>query len=156
MRGPVFTNNYNALQASLNHHSHGLQVGLAYTWSKDMTTQSTDRGSLSTYQYDFKMDYGPASYNQPQTFTASYVYDLPWYKGQQGFVGKIAGGWEVFWRPNSWPRLCWPALGASSWASWRQAVSPSACSGAPGTSARPGAASPPPRPWRCWWWAHPC
>jgi Carboxypeptidase regulatory-like domain/TonB-dependent Receptor Plug Domain len=95
VRGPIFTNNYNALQASLNHHSHGLQVGVAYTWSKDMTTQSTDRGALSTYQYDFKMDYGPASYNQPQTFTASYVYDLPWYKGQQGFVGKIAGGWEV-------------------------------------------------------------
>jgi len=95
VRGPIFTNNYNALQASLNHHSHGLQVGVAYTWSKDMTTQSTDRGGLSTYQYNFKMDYGPASYNQPQTFTASYVYDLPWYKGQQGFVGKIAGGWEV-------------------------------------------------------------
>ena len=95
VRGPIFTNNYNSLQASLNHHSHGLQVGVAYTWSKDMTTQSTDRGGLSTYQYDFKMDYGPASYNQPQTFTASYVYDLPWYNGQQGFVGKIAGGWEV-------------------------------------------------------------
>jgi hypothetical protein len=94
-RGPIFTNNYNALQASLNHHSHGLQVGVAYTWSKDLTTQSTDRGGLSTYQYNFKMDYGPASYNQPHTFTASYVYDLPWYTGQQGFVGKIAGGWEV-------------------------------------------------------------
>ncbi len=94
-RGPIFTNNYNALQASLNHHSHGLQVGLAYTWSKDLTTQSTDRTALSTYQYDFKLDYGPSTYNQPQTFTASYVYDLPWYKGQQGFVGKIAGGWEV-------------------------------------------------------------
>ena len=95
VRGPIFTNNYNALQASLNHNSHGLQVGVAYTWSKDMTTQSTDRSGLSTYQYNFKMDYGPASYNQPQTFTASYVYDLPWYKGQQGFVGKVAGGWEV-------------------------------------------------------------
>ena len=94
-RGPIFTNNYNALQASLNHHSHGLQVGLAYTWSKDLTTQSTDRTALSTYQYNFKLDYGPSTYNQPQTFTASYVYDLPWYSGQQGFVGKIAGGWEV-------------------------------------------------------------
>jgi hypothetical protein len=94
-RGPIFTNNYNALQTSLNHHSHGLQVGVAYTWSKDLTTQSTDRSGSSTYQYNFKMDYGPANYNQPHTFTANYVYDLPWYKGQQGFVGKVAGGWEV-------------------------------------------------------------
>jgi hypothetical protein len=95
VRGPIYTNNYNALQASLNHHSHGLQVGVAYTWSKDLTTQSTDRSGTSSYQYNFKMDYGPASYNQPQTFTASYVYDLPFYKTQQGFVGKVAGGWEA-------------------------------------------------------------
>lgn len=94
-RGPIFTNDYNALQASLSHRSHGLQVGVAYTYSKDLTTQSTDRGSLSTYSYNFKMDYGPSSYNQPHTFTANYVYDLPWYRGEQGFMGKVAGGWEV-------------------------------------------------------------
>ena len=40
-RGPIFTNNYNSLQVSLNHHSRGLQVGVAYTYSKDLTTQST-------------------------------------------------------------------------------------------------------------------
>jgi hypothetical protein len=94
-RGPIYTNNYNSLQLSLNHHSHGLQVGLAYTYSKDLTTQSADRDVYSTYQYNLKQDYGPATYNQPHTFTASYVYDLPWYRGQQGFVGRIAGGWEV-------------------------------------------------------------
>jgi hypothetical protein len=94
-RGPIFTNNYNALQASLNHHSHGLQMGMAYTWSKDLTTQSTDRSGLSTCQCNFKLDYGPSNYNQPHTFTANYVYDLPWYKNQNGFVGKVAGGWQV-------------------------------------------------------------
>jgi hypothetical protein len=94
-RGPVFTNNYNSLQASLNHHSHGLQVGLAYTYSKDLTTQSADRTTYSTYQYNFKMDYGPSTYSQPHTFVASYVYELPFYRTQQGLVGKVAGGWEV-------------------------------------------------------------
>ena len=94
-RGPIFTNNYNSLQFSLNHHSRGLQVGVAYTYSKDLTTQSTTRNALSTYQYDFKMDYGPSNYNQPQTFTADYVYDLPFFNNQQGFMGRIAGGWEV-------------------------------------------------------------
>jgi hypothetical protein len=94
-RGPIYTNNYNSLQLSLNHHSHGLQVGLAYTYSKDLTTQSADRDVYSTYQYNLKLDYGPATYNQPHTFTASYVYDLPFYKGQQGLVGRVAGGWEV-------------------------------------------------------------
>jgi hypothetical protein len=28
-------------------------------------------------------------------FIASYVYDLPFYKNQQGFVGKVLGGWEI-------------------------------------------------------------
>lgn len=94
-RGTFFTNNYNSLQVSLNHHSHGLQVGMAYTWSKDLTTQSQDRDVYSTYQYDFKLDYGPSSYNQPQTFTGNVVYDLPFYAHQSGLVGRVAGGWEV-------------------------------------------------------------
>jgi predicted secreted protein len=94
-RFPGYTNNYNALQVSFNHHSHGLQTGVAYTWSKDLTTMSYDRDHQTSNSYDFNLDYGPASYNQPHTFTASYVYDLPFYKNQQGFVGKVAGGWEV-------------------------------------------------------------
>jgi hypothetical protein len=95
-RGPLFTSNYNSLQVSVNHRSsRGLTLGLAYTWSKNMTTNSNDRGQVATYQYDFKMDYGPSNYNTPQVFTANYIYDLPFYKGQQGFAGHVLGGWEV-------------------------------------------------------------
>ena len=43
-RFPGYTNNYNSLQVSANHHSsRGLTLGVAYTWSKDLTTQSYDR-----------------------------------------------------------------------------------------------------------------
>ena len=94
-RAPFFSNNYNSLQVSLNHHSHGLQVGLAYTWSKDLTTNSSDRSNVATDSYDFSLDYGLSSYNQPQTFTANYVYDLPFFKTQQGFTGKLLGGWQA-------------------------------------------------------------
>jgi hypothetical protein len=94
-RAPFFSNNYNSLQVSLNHHSHGLQVGLAYTYSKDLTTNSSDRSNMATDSYDFSLDYGLSSYNQPQTFTANYVYDLPFFKGQHGFEGKALGGWQV-------------------------------------------------------------
>jgi hypothetical protein len=105
-RAPLFSNNYNSFQISLNHHSHGLQVGLAYTFSKDLTTNSSDRSNVATDSYNFHMDYGPSSYNQPQTFTSSYVYDLPWFRGQHGFEGKVLGGWEVsgitqFWSGTS-------------------------------------------------------
>jgi hypothetical protein len=94
-RAPLFTNNYNSLQFSANHHSHGFQTGIAYTFSKDLTTNTSDRSNTATNSYDFTLDYGPANYNQKHTFTANYVYDLPWFKGQHGIVGHVAGGWEV-------------------------------------------------------------
>lgn len=95
-RNPVYTNNYSSLQVSLNHRSSkGLTLGIAYTWSKDLTTMSYDRDHSSTYSYDLKLDYGPSSTNTPQILTANYIYDFPWYKSQQGFKGKLLGGWEV-------------------------------------------------------------
>ncbi len=94
-RAPIFTNNYNSLQASLSHRSHGLQVGLAYTYSKDLTTNPSDRSNVATDSYDFSLDYGPSTYNTPHIFTANYVYDLPFFKGQHGIEGEVLGGWEV-------------------------------------------------------------
>jgi hypothetical protein len=95
-RAPLFTNNYNALQISLSHRSSkGLTLGAAYTWSKDLTTNSNDRGSSATNSYDFKRDYGPSSTNTPQMLVANYVYDLPFHKQQQGLKGHVLGGWEA-------------------------------------------------------------
>ncbi len=94
-RAPFFSNNYNSLQASLNHNAHGLQVGLAYTYSKDLTTMSSDRSNMATDSYDFGRDYGPSTYNTPHIFTANYVYELPFLRGQQGMEGRVLGGWEV-------------------------------------------------------------
>jgi Carboxypeptidase regulatory-like domain/TonB-dependent Receptor Plug Domain len=104
-RAPLFTSNYNSLQVTLNHRSsHGLTVGGSYTYSKVLTTNSTDRSgdlgasfpstpTLNTH--DMKADYGPASFDQPQSLIFNYVYVLPFYKHQDGFTGKTLGGWEL-------------------------------------------------------------
>ncbi len=95
-RSPIFTNNYNSLQVTLNHRSSkGLTLGIAYTWSKDLTTNSNDRDSVATDTYNLKLDYGPSSSNTPQIFEANYVYDLPFFKEQHGLEGKVLGGWEL-------------------------------------------------------------
>jgi hypothetical protein len=95
-RAPLFTNNYNSLQVSLQHRSSkGLTVGIAYTWSKDLTTNSNDRGSSASNSYNFRMDYGPSSTNTPQILEANYIYELPFYKQQLGLVGHLLGGWQV-------------------------------------------------------------
>jgi hypothetical protein len=95
-RAPLFTNNYNALQVSLQHRSSkGLTLGLAYTWSKDLTTNSNDRGSSASNSYDFKQDYGPSATNTPQIVEVNYIYQLPFYKQQIGLIGHVLGGWQV-------------------------------------------------------------
>ena len=94
-KGTIFTSNYNALQIDVQHRSKiGLTVGGAYTWSKVLTTNSNDRGTANTDTYDLGLDYGPSSFNQPQTLIIDYVYTLPFYKGQHGLEGKFLGGWE--------------------------------------------------------------
>ncbi len=95
-RIPVFTSNYNSLQASLNRRfSKGLTVQLGYTWSRLLTTSPQDR-ALATYNtYNLGQSYGPSTLNTPQMFIASYVYDLPFYRNQNGFAGKLLGGWEI-------------------------------------------------------------
>ncbi len=99
-RSPLFTSNYNSLQISAEHRAHGLTVGLAYTWSKMLTTSSGDRpnggfASAATNSYDLRQDYGPSTANTPQILMANYIYDLPFFKDEHGFEGKVLGGWEV-------------------------------------------------------------
>jgi len=95
-RVPTFTSNYNSLQVSLNRRfSRGLTVQLAYTWSKFLTDNPQDR-SLATYDtYDYRRSYGPSTLNTPQMFVISYVYEVPFHKGQTGFAGRVLGGWQL-------------------------------------------------------------
>lgn len=95
-RAPIFTSNYNSLQASLNRRfSKGLTLGVAYTWSKLLTTNPSDRGQSAYNTYDLKSSYGPSVLNTPQMFVASYVYDFPFYKNSRGLAGYVLGGWEL-------------------------------------------------------------
>ena len=91
-----FTSNYNSLQVSLNRRvSNGLNIGVAYTWSKNLTDNPADRDVPIPNTYDYRYSYGPASLNTPHVFIANYVYDLPFFKDQRGFVGHVLGGWEL-------------------------------------------------------------
>jgi hypothetical protein len=95
-RIPNYSSNYHSLQVALQHHSNrGLTLGVAYTWSKTLSNQSNDRDTATYDTYNPGADYGPSTLNQPQTFIANYVYNLPFYTEQHGFVGHTLGGWEL-------------------------------------------------------------
>jgi len=92
---PVFTSNYNSLQAQFQKHLSGNSLITAnYTWSKNLTTASNDYRAPQ-YSYNIRAEYGPADIDRRHVFTGSYVYTLPFYKSQQGFVGHALGGWEL-------------------------------------------------------------
>lgn len=93
---PQFKSNYHSLQISLNRRvTRGLTVDAAYTWSKTLTDNPSDRSSASYDTYNFGLDYGPASFSRSNIFVLDYVYELPFYQSQQGILGRVLGGWEV-------------------------------------------------------------
>jgi hypothetical protein len=95
-RNPIFTSNYNSLQISLNRRlTNGLTLGVAYTWSKLLNTNTQDRDLGIQDTYDVKAAYGLSTLNTPQIFVLSYVYDLPFFRKEHSVQGYVLGGWEI-------------------------------------------------------------
>jgi hypothetical protein len=96
--------NYNSLQAKLSKRfSNGLQFLAAYTWSKSLDyggSAASGGGAVGNPQTvtDLAAGYGPSGFNIPQRFIGSWVYQLPFGKGQKfvqnGVAGWLLGGWE--------------------------------------------------------------
>ena len=96
---------YDALQASLNGRAvHGLTYLVSYTWSKTLDLGCTGwygvEGCSIQNPYTLKNDKGPAGTDVPQIFSASWVYQLPFGKGQKyaasnNVLNYVVGGWTL-------------------------------------------------------------
>lgn len=87
--------NYHSLQARVQMRIQGGgSVSLSYTWSKALTDAAAFNYNPQD-SYNVRGDYGPASFNQPQIFVASYVYPLPfWQKGGEWYK-RALGKWQI-------------------------------------------------------------
>ena len=77
--------------------SHGLQADAHYTWSRtrDMATHSNGGGQTMN-NYDIGADYGPANWDIPHRFVASYIYDVPFFKtSSQPVLKYVVAGWQI-------------------------------------------------------------
>jgi hypothetical protein len=45
--------------------------------------------------YDTSMMWGPSEFDARHIFVANYLYNLPFFSAQRGFVGKVLGGWQL-------------------------------------------------------------
>lgn len=87
--------NYNSLQARMQtRFSKGGLVTLSYTWSKALTMGSAYNYSPQD-STNLAADYGPASFNQPKIFVASYVYPIPLWQHEHTWYKQALGGWQI-------------------------------------------------------------
>jgi hypothetical protein len=87
--------NYHALQVGLTRrYSKDLTFSLAYTWSKVLTDASGQDDGVEDLS-NYAAERSHASFDRNHILTASYVYNIPFFRTQEGFVGKILGGWQL-------------------------------------------------------------
>jgi hypothetical protein len=86
---------YHSLQMGWNwNFGDGSLFGFAYTWSKDMDNGSNYH-TIVPDTYNTSNLWGPSEFDVRQVFIANYLYVLPFFKGQQTLLGKVAGGWQI-------------------------------------------------------------
>lgn len=93
---PQFNSNYHSLQVSaVQRFSGASQLQLAYTWAKNLTDNQTDRSTAPENSYNIRLDRGRATLDRRHILTVNYIYEIPFFKTQQGFAGKALGGWQI-------------------------------------------------------------
>ncbi len=104
------TSKYNGLNAKIEHHGRALLLTAAYTWSKSTDSKSAAAGigasSFNGWQgfldnHNPGLDYGPSDFDVDHRAVASFVWNLPFGKGERyassasGVANAIIGGWQV-------------------------------------------------------------
>ncbi len=100
---PIGAGNYNALQASLTRRmTSGLELRAAFTHSRSLDNVPEELESNSGDAPDGRNDaawYGPSDFDIPNRVAVSYVYNLPFGKGQtmlqHGPLAWVLGDWET-------------------------------------------------------------
>lgn len=88
---------YNALQLHIEKRlSHGLQVGVSYTFSRSMDEQS----ALGLFYngnnpLDIRSSYGPSDFDRTHVINIDYHYDLPNFTAGNSWESKVTNGWAV-------------------------------------------------------------
>jgi Carboxypeptidase regulatory-like domain len=87
----IFSSNYSSLQVSLRKEiAGGGALTASYTWANAMGNANTPQNSAN-----LAAEYARTSTDRKHVFNTSFVYPLPFYRTQQGVVGRLIGGFET-------------------------------------------------------------
>jgi hypothetical protein len=97
--GSIGYGNYNAGFASLKMADwRGLTLQSNFTWSKALGTGGVVQASSEITPddpFNLGTTYGYQDFDRKFVYNAFFVYQLPFYKGQAGLMGRVLGGWSV-------------------------------------------------------------
>lgn len=93
---PRYDSNYHSLQVSAQQSfAGGSFINANYTWSKNLTTSINDRSTSPQNAYDIRSEYQLAAFDRRHILSINYSYEVPFFSKQEGFVGKVLGGWQL-------------------------------------------------------------
>jgi hypothetical protein len=102
LRANAASSIYHSMQVSMEKRlSRGFSAGLHYTWSSFIDEASEifnpSPGEIAIVQDSFNRhaDRARSTFDRPHRVAGNFVYELPWYHDQRGFVGHFLGGWQV-------------------------------------------------------------
>jgi hypothetical protein len=85
---------YNALQVSVRRTVGAFSLSLAYTYSHSIDDSSDRSDTTFVDSYDPERTRASSNFDMRHNFVASYVYNLPFFKGA-GFTHTLLGGWQL-------------------------------------------------------------
>lgn len=93
---------YHSMQVSMDKRlSRGFSAGVHYTWSSfiddgsEIFNPSSGEVAVAQDSYCRRCDRARSTYDRPHRFTGNFVYELPYFRDQKGFIGHLLGGWQV-------------------------------------------------------------
>lgn len=102
LRGNEASSDYNALQVSLDKRlSRNFSAGVNYTFSAFIDTASETFNpsnaevAVAQNSFDLEADRARSSFDRPHRLSGNFVYELPFFRSQKGFAGKVLGGFQI-------------------------------------------------------------
>ncbi|HYE14889.1 MAG TPA: TonB-dependent receptor [Pyrinomonadaceae bacterium] len=90
---------YHGMLSTISYrHGRGLSLTASYTFSKNLTDATNDRDAVDFPQnpLNYRAEYAVARTDRPHIFSASYVYELPFFtRDSNTWKRTILGGWQI-------------------------------------------------------------
>lgn len=92
---PSATGEYNSLQVLVKRRSKDLSYSFAYTLAKNIGYGIEGIAGGPQDPLNIRPERSELEESRRHNVVATHTYDVPWFKDQKGFLGRVLGGWSI-------------------------------------------------------------